>query len=49
MCGSCLRDTDNNSSDYITYNTLQCRGSQKKKNRFIGFKNIKDREYMEEK
>jgi hypothetical protein len=32
MCGSCLRDTDNNSSDYITYNTLQYRGSQKNNN-----------------
>jgi hypothetical protein len=30
MCGSCLRETDNNSSDYITYNTLQHRGSQNK-------------------
>ena len=30
MCGSCLRETDNNSSDYITYNTLQYRGSQNK-------------------
>ena len=30
MCGSCLCDTDNNSSDNITYNTLQYRGSQNK-------------------
>ena len=30
MCGSFLRDTDDNSSDYITYNTLQYRGSKKK-------------------
>jgi hypothetical protein len=30
MCGFCLRDTDNNGSDYITSNTLQDRGSQNK-------------------
>ena len=31
MCRSCLRVTDNNSSDYIAKNTLQYRDSPPKK------------------
>ena len=40
MCGSCFRDTDNNSSDYIKWHTLQYRGSQNKTKWIIGFQNI---------
>jgi hypothetical protein len=40
MCGSCLRETDNNSSDYITYNTLQYRSSQNKEKRIIGLTSL---------